>query len=29
MRKILGFILEWFYKKFDEYNSDFKRNGGI
>jgi hypothetical protein len=29
MRKILGFILEWFFKRFDDWNEDFKRNGGV
>jgi hypothetical protein len=28
MKKILGFILEWFLKRFDDWNKDFK-NGGI
>ena len=29
MKKILGLILEWFSKSFDDWNKDFKINGGI
>jgi hypothetical protein len=29
MKKILGFILEWSFKRFDDWNKDFKVNGGI
>jgi hypothetical protein len=29
MKKILEFMLEWFFKRFDDWNEDFKINGGI
>ena len=29
MKKILGLILEWFLKRFDDWNKDFQKNLGI